>query len=45
MVFPGEFNQKDLLLRSLEQWTFRPASRDGVAADVEILLIIPNNPE
>jgi hypothetical protein len=45
MVFPGEFKQKDLLMRSLEQWTFRPASRDGVAADVEVLLIIPNSPE
>ena len=45
MVFPGEFKQKDLLMRSLQQWTFRPASRDGVAADVEVLLIIPNSPE
>jgi len=45
MVFPADLKQKDLLMRSLQQWTFRPASRDGVAADVEVLLIIPNAPE
>jgi hypothetical protein len=34
---------KDLpeLLPYLEQWEFRPAERDGVAAEIEVLLIIP----
>ncbi len=42
LVFPNELEQKDLLLRSLKHWEFRPASRDGVPTTVEFLLIIPN---
>ncbi len=41
MVFPDEFDQKDLLISSLKHWSFRPASRDRQATSVEILLIIP----
>jgi hypothetical protein len=41
MVFPDQFDQKDLLINSLKLWAFRPATRDRVAAPVEILLIIP----
>ena len=41
LVFPQELEKKDLLLRSLGQWEFRPASRDGVPTGVEVLLIIP----
>lgn len=41
LVFPQDLEKKDLLLRSLGQWEFRPASRDGVPIGVEILLIIP----
>ncbi len=41
MVFPAELNKKDLLLKSLKLWAFRPASRDGVPVAVEVLLIIP----
>jgi len=41
LVFPQELEKRDLLLRSLGQWEFRPASRDGVPTGVEVLLIIP----
>ncbi len=41
MVFPDEFDQKDLLISSLKLWAFRPASRDRQPTAVEILLIIP----
>ncbi|MFL6414939.1 MAG: hypothetical protein ACJ74Y_04640 [Bryobacteraceae bacterium] len=41
MVFPDEFDQKDLLINSLKLWSFRPASRDRQTTAVEILLIIP----
>jgi hypothetical protein len=41
MVFPDEFEQKELLLSSLKIWAFRPASRDRIATPVEVLLIIP----
>jgi len=42
LVFPNEFEQKDLLMTSLKRWTFRAASRDGVPSDIEVLLIIPS---
>jgi hypothetical protein len=45
LVFPNELEQKELLLHSLINWEFRPASRDGVATEVEFLLIIPNETE
>ena len=41
MVFPQEVDGKDLLLQSLNRWTFRPATRDGEPTPVEVLLIIP----
>lgn len=41
MVFPDQFEQKDLLMSSLKIWAFRPASRDRVPVPVEVLLIIP----
>ena len=41
MVFPQEFEGKDLLLQSLSRWAFRPATRDGELAAVEVLRIIP----
>ena len=31
------------LLGALEQWEFRPASKDGVPTEVEVLLCIPNS--
>jgi hypothetical protein len=41
ITFPEDLESKDLLLRSLKQWAFRPAKRDGVPLTVEVLLIIP----
>jgi hypothetical protein len=41
MVFPDQFDQKDLLINSLKLWSFRPASRDRAPTAVEVLLIIP----
>jgi hypothetical protein len=41
LVFPHEFEKQDVLLKSLEQWKFRPALRDGEPAAIDVLLIIP----
>jgi hypothetical protein len=41
LVFPQAFPQAQFLLDTLEKWQFRPASEDGQAARVEVLLIIP----
>jgi hypothetical protein len=35
---------REVLMRALEHWEFRPASRDGEASTVEIALIIPREP-
>jgi hypothetical protein len=45
VVYPDELDKKDLLLSSLKLWDFRPASRDGEPAAVEVLLIIPHEAE
>lgn len=45
MVFPEDLETRDLLLSSLKGWAFRPASRDGEATAVEVLLIIPRQTE
>jgi hypothetical protein len=36
-----QYQDRPELLPYLEQWEFRAAQRDGVAADVEVLFIIP----
>jgi hypothetical protein len=41
LVSDVDFPEKQALLVSLSQWEFRPASRDGQATAVEVLLIIP----
>jgi hypothetical protein len=41
MVFPQACPQAPFVLKSLEQWQFRPASQNGQVAKVEVLLIIP----
>jgi hypothetical protein len=41
LVVPDEAAKKELL-GALQQWEFRPASRDGQPTSVEILLIIPH---
>jgi hypothetical protein len=41
LVYPSELSEQEKLLGALRQWTFRPASRDGQAVAVEVLLVIP----
>ncbi len=41
IVFPLAFPQAQFVLEALQRWQFRPASQDGQAARVEVLLIIP----
>ena len=41
VVFPSQFPQEQFILKSLQQWQFRPAAQDGQIARVEVLLIIP----
>jgi hypothetical protein len=43
IAFPSDFSESQFVLTSLEQWQFRPATQNGQAAKVEILLIIPEN--
>ncbi len=43
LVFPQAFPQAQFLLKSLQQWQFRPASQNGRFAEVEVLLIIPED--
>jgi hypothetical protein len=43
--FPPEFPEKQFVLDALKQWQFRPAVQDGHATTVEVLLIIPEQPE
>jgi len=45
LVFPPDFTQAKFLLGALKQWHFRPARQAGQLAAVEILLIIPEQPE
>ncbi|MGB0063176.1 MAG: hypothetical protein WBP85_01925 [Terracidiphilus sp.] len=42
IVFPQPFSYAQFVLHALQQWQFRPATRDGQAAKVEVLLIIPD---
>lgn len=42
VVFPPDFTQSSFVVDTLEQWEFRPATQNGQAATVEVLLIIPN---
>ena len=41
VVFPSDFTQAQFVLSALRQWRFRPATQNGVAIALEILLIIP----
>jgi hypothetical protein len=45
VVFPPEFAQTQFLLTSLAQWQFRPAAQNGNPVRVEVLLVIPEEPE
>lgn len=41
LVFPPQFQQAEFLLRTLQNWQFRPASQNQLPMRVEVLLIIP----
>jgi hypothetical protein len=41
IAFPPDFSEGKFVLNALQQWEFRPAKQNGLAAKVEILLIIP----
>jgi hypothetical protein len=45
VAFPSQFPRAEFVLSSLKQWEFRPASQAGQATRVEVLLIIPEEPE
>lgn len=45
IVYPPQFSQSKFVLDALQQWQFRPASQNGQAALVEVLLIIPDESE
>jgi len=41
VVFPTQFAATKFVLNALQQWQFRPARQNGQLAQVEVLLIIP----
>lgn len=41
VAFPPDFAEAKFVLKSLQQWEFRPATENGQVARVEVLLIIP----
>ena len=41
IVFPPQFREAQFVLKSLQNWQFRPAMQNGQIARVEVLLIIP----
>jgi len=43
VAFPPDFGQSQFVVGSLQQWQFRPATENGKAAKVEVLLIIPED--
>jgi hypothetical protein len=45
LVFPEDFAKAKFLLSALQQWEFRPARQNGQVAQVEVLLIIPEEIE
>lgn len=45
MAFPPEFQEAKFVLDALMQWQFRPAAQQGQTQRVEVLLIIPEQPE
>jgi hypothetical protein len=45
LLLPAEWAQRDSLFQALRQWKFRPASRNGQPQSVEVLLVIPRQPD
>jgi hypothetical protein len=42
MVGPPALGDPQMVLRALQQWSFQPASKDGISVAVEVLICIPN---
>jgi len=42
IAFPQQFSHADFVLRTLQEWQFRPARQLGKPTSVEVLLIIPD---
>jgi hypothetical protein len=45
VVFPPGFEQAQFVIDSLAQWQFRPATQNGHEVKVEVLLIVPEEPQ
>jgi hypothetical protein len=45
VLFPPQFAQAQFVLDALTQWQFRPAAQNGQNVLVEVLLIIPEEPQ
>jgi hypothetical protein len=45
IVYPSRTPQGTLILQSLAKWQCRPAKQDGKATSVEVVLVIPNEPD
>lgn len=45
VVSPPEFAQAEFVLNTLQEWKFRPAMQNGQVTTVEVLLIIPEEPD
>ena len=45
IVSPPEFGQREFVLNALQEWKFRPAIQNGHVTTVEVLLIIPEEPD
>jgi len=45
VLFPPQFAQAQFVLDALTQWQFRPAAQNGQYVMVEVLLIIPDEPQ
>jgi hypothetical protein len=45
VLFPPQFAQAQFVLDALNQWQFRPAAQNGKYVLVEVLLIIPDEPQ
>ena len=45
LILPPDWPQKSILFQALQLWKFRPAMKGGEAVAVEVMLVIPRQPE
>lgn len=45
LMAPTDLAQKETLFHALAEWRFRPAARKGEPVEVDLLLVIPRQPE